>query len=236
MSKMCGNFDIIKKVHSIDRKNFENKVLLFDFDGTLVETETLAKQVIDHYFVQKNFPGQVPFSDFIVGRTWKAATESIYQYAKERGWEIASPEEMRDEFKARYREKFEKGVRLIPGVLEKLAELKPLCRYMGVVTGSEKDEVKTILEAHRFGHFFDRVWAYGDYAHSKPDPSPYLTAMKDIGCEVSEILVFEDSKAGMESAARAGMPWVQVAHEAHSLTHDPRSLLVIEDWNQLVLK
>ena len=217
--------------------DIRNKVLLFDFDGTLVETESLAKQVIDDYFVQNHFSAPHSFSDFIVGRTWNAATQSMVEHARRQGHEIAPAEELHREFKARYREQFEKGVRLIPGVLEKLAEMKPVCRFMGIVTGSERDEVNTILEAHGFAHFFDRIWAYGDYEHSKPDPSPYLQAMKDLGCsKVQDVLVFEDSNAGMESAARAGLSWVQVAFEVHALKPDPRSILVIQNWNEFLLQ
>ena len=213
--------------------NIKDKILLFDFDGTLVETETLAKQVIDHYFVQKNFPEQVPFSDLIVGRTWKAATESIVDFAKSRGFEIGTPEELHQEFKTRYRERFEKGVRLIPGVLKKLPELQLKSRFMGIVTGSERDEVETILRSHQLEGFFERIWAYGDYEVSKPDPSPYLTAMRDLGCTPAEVYIFEDSKAGMESAHAAGVEWIQVAHEAHSLEPDSRSLQIIQDWEHL---
>ena len=193
------------KVNANRKIRVTGKILLFDFDGTLVETETLAMQVINHYFAQKNFPGQVPFADLIVGRTWKAATEAMVEYAQVRGYDIAPPEELRREFKVLYREKFQQGVRLIPGILERLPELKAKAKFMGIVTGSERDEVLSILKTHDFGHYFDRIWAFGDYEHSKPDPSPYLTAMRDIGCNASEALVFEDSKAGMESSHRANI-------------------------------
>jgi HAD superfamily hydrolase (TIGR01509 family) len=217
------------------------KILLFDFDGTMVATEGLAKQVVETYFDQKKPAGQasiadkIPFSEMIVGRTWKAATENMVTLAKSHGYDIDPPDALVREFKARYREKFEKGVQLIPGLLEKLPELQAKAKFMGIVTGSEHDEVATILKAHGLGTFFSRVWAFGDYEHSKPHPSPFLTAMRDLQCTPAEVFVFEDSKAGMESAHLAGIPWVQIAFEAHAIEPDVRSVCVIRNWADLQL-
>lgn len=217
------------------------KNLLFDFDGTLVATEGLAKQVIEAYFDQDRFAAQegftknLPFSEMIVGRTWKAATENMVTLAKSRGFDIDPPDALVREFKLRYREKFEKGVQLIPGVLERLPELKSKAKFMGIVTGSERDEVETILKSHGLESFFSRIWAFGDYEHSKPDPSPFLTAMRDLRCDPAECLIFEDSKAGMESAFQSKVKWVQVAFEAHAVEPDPRSIGVIKTWDELEL-
>jgi HAD superfamily hydrolase (TIGR01509 family) len=91
------------------------------------------------------------------------------------------------------------------------------------------------LKAHGLDRAFDRVWAYGDYTDSEPSPAPYLQAMKDWNVAAPEVLVFEDSIAGMESAHQAGLKWVQVCFEAHAQARDPRSTLVIRDWNDLKL-
>ena len=213
--------------------DFKDKVVLFDFDGTLVVTEEIAHQVIKDYLIKKKIPNEDVFSEMITGRTWKAATERMVEYAHELGYEIDSAEFMQDLFKREYRLRFETEVLLVPGVKEKLAEIKLKARYLGVVTGSDHSEVKTIMNAHGLTHFFERVWAFGDYAHSKPDPAPYLQAMSDLKCHPDEVIVFEDSEAGMESAHRAGLKWIQIAYERHALVPDQRSLMVIQDWHQL---
>lgn len=210
----------------------DNRILLFDFDGTIVETEVLAREVIETYFQQLKSPHGGRFADLIVGKTWKLAVEEMQAEALKLGVHLGSSDALILEFKVRYQRRFEEGVNLIPGFLKWLPEFRKRAKFIGIVTGSERSEVERILGAHQIRPFFDRIWGFGDYAESKPHPSPYLTAMSEIGADPSEVLVFEDSKAGMESAHRAGLSWVQVSHEAHARTPDARSTLVIRDWNE----
>jgi len=214
----------------------DNKILLFDFDGTLVETEILAREVIETYFKQRDSAHGGHFANLIVGKTWKLAVEEMQQEAMRLGIHLGESDALIAEFKKRYRERFHQGVNLIPGLLEWLPEFRKRARFVGIVTGSERSEVESILGAHQIDHFFDQIWGFGDYAESKPHPSPYLTAMKEIGADPADVLVFEDSKAGMESAHRAGLAWIQVSHETHARTPDSRSILVIRDWTEFSVR
>lgn len=219
--------------------DLRKKVLLFDFDGTIVETEALAKEAINEYFHEMNLLPATEvaemFSHLIVGRTWSSAIDNMIQHAKTLGIPLESKETLAREFKSRYRARFEKAVKLIPGFLDVLPKIREQAAFLGIVTGSEHEEVEAILKATGLVGVFERVWAYGDYPHSKPDPSPYLAALRALNAPAADVVVFEDSEAGMESAHRAGLRWVQVCHEHHAKTPDPRSWLVIRDWHQLKL-
>ncbi len=217
-------------------KNFldiQDKVLLFDFDGTVVVTEILAKKVISAYFKEMRVAVPDGFSDMIVGRTWKAAVDEMQVRAMALGLKLASSELLLAEFRRRYQEAFAEGVPLVPGFKELLPELKAKSKFMGIVTGSERHEVEAILGAHGLQDEFERIWAFGDYEFSKPHPSPYLTALEGLNVNPAEVIVFEDSKAGMESAHLAKLKWVQIAFEAHAQEPDARSLLMIRDWREL---
>jgi HAD superfamily hydrolase (TIGR01509 family) len=215
--------------------DIRDKVLFFDFDGTLVETESLAQEVIKNYFLNKN-PGYEAPSEFIIGRTWQAAVFAIETHAKEHGIKVASADELLKAFKDGYQARLVQGVNLIPGIIETLEKIRTQAKFMGIVTGSDHEEVKTILKYQQLGGYFSRIWAYGDYELSKPDPSPYLTALRDLNVKACDAIVFEDSKAGMESAHRAGIVFVQIAHEAHAKDLDPRALCTVQNWNELNLR
>lgn len=229
-----------KMMKTIDAKN---KVLLFDLDGTLVDTEKLAMTVIADYCVEKKlFSQEAPLkniSELIVGRTWKSAIRdflSIYSLALD-------PDQLEADLKAKYRQQLNAGVEWIPGVIEKLSQFRSKAYFMGIVTGSSRDEVDIILKAHGAESWFDQIWAAENYAEGKPSPIPFLTAFQEIsnrakdssGYEVHahDVLVFEDSIAGMESSSQAGFPFVQVLHAHPSLQHDQRALMSIQDWREL---
>jgi HAD superfamily hydrolase (TIGR01509 family) len=215
--------------------DIRDKVLLFDFDGTLVESEILAQKVIDQYFDEKKTAYRAP-SDLIIGRTWQAAIASMHEHANAVGARLESSEILLTEFKTRYEKALHGGVNLIPGFLECLPILKAQAKFMGIVTGSYREEVMVTLNHHGLASYFDQIWAVGDYEKSKPDPSPYLTAVRAIRADPKDVIVFEDSKAGMESATRAGLMFVQICHEAHAKTVDLRALRTVQNWTEFLIK
>jgi HAD superfamily hydrolase (TIGR01509 family) len=214
--------------------DIRDKVLLFDFDGTLVATEYLAQEVIDEYFKELNL-GYHPPSALIIGRTWEAATEGIVDDAKLNGVKLEAKADLQRLWKKHYHAKLTTGVKLVPGLKECIESFRAQARGMALVTGSDHQEVQTVLKYHQLEGYFDRIWAFGDYEKSKPDPSPFLTALKGLSAAPEDVIVFEDSPAGMESASRAGLSFVQVAYEAHAKVPDPRALRVIKDWNDFIL-
>ena len=230
----------------IKKIDVKNKILLFDLDGTLVDTEKLGEKVLREYFVDKKLFEQPEtlnhISKMIVGRTWKSAVKDVIQtYSLS-----LDPERFEQDLKSHYRKLLLTGVDKIPGVRQKLPEFKAKSLFMGIVTGSAKDEVDVILNAEGLDTFFDQIWSSEFYPESKPSPSPFLTAFGETqnhmrsasGFEVSpsDVIVFEDSIAGMESAARAGFSFIQVLHAHPGIKPDPRALFSIQDWNDLKIQ
>lgn len=220
---------------SVPRLEVDRRILLFDFDGTIVVTEVLARQAIQSYFSERRIEVPETFPQMIVGKTWKLAVKQMADEARRLGLDLPGEDLLREEFQIRYRAKFTEGVPLVPGFLERFPEMKSRAEFVGIVTGSERHEVESILSSWGLENAFERIWAAGEYPGSKPDPAPYLQAMGDLGVERDRVIVFEDSSAGMESAYRAGVGFVQISHESHSPPSDPRALLTLRDWFELRL-
>jgi len=221
----------------------KNKILLFDLDGTLVDTEKLGERVLREYCVDKKIFDQEEdlqkASQQIIGRTWKSAIQEVIKLY---GLKIDA-EQCEQDLKKHYRKLLDGGIDLIPGVKEKLSKFKAKSLFMGIVTGSAGVEVDAILNAEGLISVFDRVWSSETYSESKPSPVPFLTAFHETqsfmrsasGFEIlpHDVIVFEDSIAGMESAAKAGFSFIQVLHAHPNARPDPRALFTIQDWHEI---
>lgn len=71
-----------------------------------------------------------------------------------------------------------------------------------------------------------------DVKQSKPDPAPYLKGALWLDIAPAECFVFEDAKAGIDSAINAGMLVAQVLHCGHSKTIDS-AFKSFDNWHDL---
>lgn len=176
--------------------------LLFDLDGTLIDTESVAMRSgqaafsalghnVDHAFMQRLVGVDLPTSAKIIG----AALPDLDQTALQTLWRTSFVSEIN------------RNLPLKPGVLELLEKRH---RPMAVVTSSGHDEAHHKLKLAGLAGYFDTVVTLADVTAPKPAPEPYLLAAARLGVPPGRCLVFEDSETGSESGHRAGCTVVQV--------------------------
>jgi beta-phosphoglucomutase family hydrolase len=100
-------------------------------------------------------------------------------------------------------------LRAVPEVLEHIEDQFGRIPF-AVVSGSTRDSVVASLESLKILDRFDTLVCAGDYAKSKPDPEPFLTAARRLGVAPESCLVFEDTDMGVQAATAAGMASVKV--------------------------
>ncbi|MBA5778795.1 HAD family phosphatase [Stappia sp. F7233] len=177
-------------------------LVIFDCDGVLVDTETLANKVLaeiltglglpmDHHECQRRF----------MGRTMEAVQAMVEEMLGS-----ALPEDWADSVRARDIEAFERGVDPIPGIERAVATLKaagiPYC------VGSSGKYAKMRLTLGKAGllpHFEDVLFSAQDCERGKPAPDIFLYAASGMGKAPERCLVIEDSVPGVLAAKAAGM-------------------------------
>eukprot|EP01027_Heterolobosea_sp_BB2_P004240 GEZU01006457.1.p1 GENE.GEZU01006457.1~~GEZU01006457.1.p1 ORF type:complete len:184 (+),score=34.12 GEZU01006457.1:401-952(+) len=75
-----------------------------------------------------------------------------------------------------------------------------------VVTNACRANAEFMLNALDLGDYFDDLIIGDECARGKPDPEPYLEAMRRLGVQPHECVVFEDSPSGIRSAVAAHIP------------------------------
>lgn len=178
--------------------------LLFDLDGTLIDTESLAIAAGLEAFAAVGFPVAPDFMHRLIGIDQPTAGAMIRSQLP--GIDLA---DLNRHWGAGFRAGVDRGLPLKAGTTELLAAA-PAHLHRAVVTSSGRSEAHHKIGVAGLAASFATVVTVDDVSRAKPDPEPYLLAARLLGVAPARCLVFEDSEAGAEAAHRAGCVVVQV--------------------------
>ncbi|GAA4131512.1 HAD family hydrolase [Aminobacter aganoensis] len=182
--------------------------LLFDLDGTLVDTMPLHHRAYAEVFAARG--AELSLVDYMasVGAPARAAIPLMAQAA---GMLPATPEEVLAIHRAK-KIAFTQILRTsAPQALaaSRLIEAAGE-RKLALVSSGNRDGVMAILETMGWTAVFGAVVSGDDVVNGKPDPEPYLKAAAMLGVVPARCLVLEDAEAGLASGRAAGMSVIDV--------------------------
>ncbi|KAB1644151.1 HAD family hydrolase [Gulosibacter chungangensis] len=173
--------------------------VLWDMDGTLVETERYWIMAQSGLMVRHGLPPLTPEQDeALVGSSLQSAAAMF----RDLGVPLSIPEIM-DTVSNEVIELVGNGVSLRPGALELLNDLHKHEIPTAIVTNSGRDLVDAVLP-HLGGHEFSQIVTFEDVEHGKPHPEGYLLAAEKLGVASEHCIVLEDSVNGLGGAIAAG--------------------------------
>jgi sugar-phosphatase len=182
--------------------------VLFDLDGTLVDSEPLVGRSVQELLRDEGIEARPPIR--LAGRGWT----SIAAELTERHPALAGSSSIADALEARFRQLWETAPPLlIPGAREAL-ESAALHLATAVVTSARRRSVDVVFATGALGPRPRVVVSAEDVQRFKPDPQCFLLAAWRLGVVPSACLVFEDSVPGLTAARAAGMRVVAVIHRA----------------------
>lgn len=177
--------------------------LLFDLDGTLIDTEAVAMTSGRAAFESLGHRVSPAFLHGLIGKDQASARAIILSHLPD-----ADMAELDRVWKDLFHSATETVLPLKPGSLDLIHAAHSL--PMALVTSSERSEAHRKLGVAGLARYFPTVVTFNDVAHAKPAPDPYLLAATKLNLRPHRCLVFEDSEVGAEAAYRAGCIVVQV--------------------------
>jgi len=173
--------------------------IFWDNDGVLMETEHLYYQANAEALARSGV--ELSLEEFC--RISLRQGESVLSLAVGAGLSDGAVElrRVRDEI---YFRLLGEEPQVMPGVRDTL-ELLHGRLPMAIVTSCRKVNFMQMHRESGLLGYFDFILTREDYAASKPDPEPYLTACARAGLDPGRCLAIEDSERGVTSAARAGL-------------------------------
>ncbi|MEP7241207.1 MAG: HAD family phosphatase [Devosia sp.] len=196
--------------------------VVFDMDGTLLDTELVFKQIVWDVTRGLGFD----MTDAVHGQMVGSSHETTSRILVE-AYGAAFPYELFDaECRRIMRAQMAEAVPVKAGVTELLAELKSRRVPMAVATSSRAAHALTQLGSAGLLDLFHAIVTRDDVVQPKPHPEPYLTAARLLGLEPASCLAIEDSLSGVRAAHGAGMQTIMVP-DLVPPTAETRTLCVV---------
>ena len=209
----------------------EYSAYLFDMDGTLVDSEKLKGKALAETCVRMGGSVEIDVYKTVMGQSW----EFVANHFLEKAGINPEMEVFNLEFKKIYQALLFKE--LIPNLNSRtlLNKLKTKGKKMGVVSSATKWMADQILVQLNLTDFFDFVITKEQVANHKPHPEAYLLALNKLSLPSSEVLIFEDSEAGLIAARNANCDSIAFNHEFNT-NHDlSLAIQSISDFKDIMI-
>ena len=227
--------------------------VIFDLDGTLVQTESLKAESYAEAAVELR-PGAVAGEDVIraydqlIGRPRDEVGQSLLDQfhlgdaaaARAPSLGVAAPLEAFLAIRARFYDAMIRHREIIkrqeyPYATSLVREVKRSGYSTALTTVSHAAQAYVVLDALGLLNEFDVIVTADNVTHLKPDPEIYRTAAADLGVRPADCLAIEDSLPGIQSAVAAGMWCVASVNDltresVHAAPPNPHVRIVDQPW------
>ena len=186
------------------------RLLVFDFDGVIADSEILANAVLAEVVTELGVPTTT--DDSLQRYVGKRLQDVMLSVEEAVGRPV--PGDFVESFQRRTLARLRDDVRMVEGArgyLDAFAHV-PRC----IASSSPADRIGVCLVTLGLTDLFDgRVFSASQVARGKPHPDIFLFAAERMGVSPAEALVLEDSVGGVRAAVAAGMTVIGLTAASH---------------------
>lgn len=177
--------------------------LLFDLDGTLLHSDPMHIKVFIDLFAEM---GTDIDSEYYLSHIHGRHNFEIFsEHFPDR-----DPQEMAEIKEARFRDMLGDSAPSMPGLITLLDQADAQGWAKAVVTNAPRQNAEVMLNAIGLRDRFPVLVIGEECIAGKPDPEPYLEAMRQLDVRPENSIAFEDSPSGLRAAKSAGTSVVGV--------------------------
>ena len=179
------------------------RVILFDMDGVLVNTEPLHYRLWKQVFAEQGIDLTFEAYKGCIGANGKRLMELVLEHY---GLDFRGEKALFDRYYQLKEENLRYGdIPRIEGVAETLAELQKRGYRMAVASSSTQDYIDLCTERVGIAPYFQVRFSAQWVKNTKPAPDVFLAAAERMGAKPEDCVVVEDSTNGTLAAKAAGM-------------------------------
>jgi len=209
------------------------KALLFDLDGTLIDSMPLHHNAWIEWHARR---GLVMGEELSFAKT---AGRSNAEILLDLFPQLSVEEHvaMADDKEAIYREFAAKSLALVLGVQAFVEQARAAGLRLAVCTAATVPNMALAFERHGIDDWVDTITSPADGLRGKPHPDIFLEAARRLGIAPEHCVVFEDAPLGVEGARRAGMKAVALTTTlpAEAFSEFDNLIAIAPDFTRLAL-
>lgn len=229
-SRLTGN----QKKVSLDKTNIWSghllrySVILFDLDGTLLDTSELILASYQHT-LERYCPGKYS-REAMIPYFGEPLRDTMKRFDPEQAEAMV---ETYRQYNVRHHDEL---IRIFPDVREVVAKLYKAGIKMGVVTNKRRQTAEMGLKHYNLEKYMQTMVCYGEAERPKPDAAPIHLALKQMGATPDQALMVGDSRFDLLSAQEAKVSSVFVKWSLHPLDSIQALLptYIIEEMSELL--
>ena len=177
------------------------EAVLFDLDGTLVDSMWMWGKVDEEFFENEGMKMPSDFQRQIEGMGF---TE-VCVFMKEKYKFNLTPQEIGDRLNQMASYKYQHEIKTKEGAVEFVKELKKRGIKTGICSSQSRFLITSCVESNGILQYIDTIKTACEVAQGKPAPDIYIAAAKELNVDPSKCLVFEDLPNGIKAGKSAGM-------------------------------
>lgn len=193
------------------------KAVLFDHDGTLVDSEGVHWQLWQE--VLKQYAIELPESEYKARFAGVPTPVNAIELVARHALDISPAALSQQKIEATRMYLSRQAYPLMPHALETIRFFREQGAKLAVVTGAGREAINSTLQAHGLTDSFSVVVTCDDVRNNKPAPDCYLLALERLGIAAAEAVALEDTEHGVHAAVAAGVACCGVKN-AFSESHD----------------
>lgn len=201
------------------------KYIIFDLDGTLIDSMPVWKNIGGHYLESHGFAVPADLHNII-------KTQTLYQTAEYFQNVLGvphEPQEIVDEVISYVADAYRHAIPLKPFVREYLEKQSRAGVKMCILTASEATYIRPALQRLDIEKYFTDILTCTELGVYKEDGKAFLTAMEKMGGTPQDTVVFEDAYYAVKGAKAVGLTVYAVIDDEVRSTEDLQKIQVLAD-------
>jgi HAD superfamily hydrolase (TIGR01509 family) len=206
---------IVQNIRAQRAGRRQTGAVIFDLDGTLVDSEPLSKVAWRHVFALYDY--ELSDAEITAAQGLRFA-ESYAAFA--RGFQLPPLDVVWSDYSQLLYKSYDEGLVCFADAVATARELQAEGVPLALATSSQRERLERTLAAAGLAGLFAVTVAGDEVTRGKPAPDGYLAAARLLGVEPADCVAVEDSQAGIDAARAAGIPVLAVSRPGlrHPLT------------------